>query len=98
MISHARLVIAQREQDAQLEMRTLTHSAYVDIWYLRWPEAISAISQAIELSGQAGDLRVEAQIRATAGLIWNGIGDSEGAQHHAEAALAVAERRDLSRC
>ncbi|MFQ6027699.1 MAG: serine/threonine-protein kinase PknK [Dehalococcoidia bacterium] len=86
------LGIAQREQDATLEMRTLTHAVYVDSWYLRWQEALSRTSQAIELSEQAGDLRAEAQVRAYAGLIRTVVADSEEAHYHAGAALAVAER------
>ncbi len=86
------LAIAQREQDATLEMRTLTHACYVDAWYLRWQETASRTSQAIELAGRAGDLRVEAQVRSYAGLVRDTLGDFEGAHYHAEAALAVAER------
>ena len=48
--------------------------------------------QAIELSEQAGDLHVEAQVRAYTAMNRIIFGDSEGAHHHAEAALAVAER------
>ncbi|PKB63658.1 MAG: hypothetical protein BZY80_06220 [SAR202 cluster bacterium Io17-Chloro-G2] len=86
------LVIARREQDATLELRTLTHATYVDTWYLQWQEARSRTSQAIELSGRAGDLRAEAQVRSYAGLVRTLLSDSEGARHHAEAALEVAER------
>ncbi|MFB3119689.1 MAG: AAA family ATPase, partial [Stenotrophomonas maltophilia] len=63
------LAIAQREQDATLEMRTLTHACYVDSWYLQWQEGVSRTSQAIELAGRAGDLRVETQLRSYAGLL-----------------------------
>jgi tetratricopeptide (TPR) repeat protein len=73
-------------------MRTLTHAVYVDAWYLRLQEAIRRTSQAIELSDRAGDLRAEAQVRADAGLARTSIGDFEGAQCHAKAALTVAER------
>ena len=86
------LVIAQREQDATLEMRTLTHACYVDSWYLQWQEAISRTSQAIELADRAGDLRSEAQVRSYAGLARIILPDPEGATYHAEAALAAAER------
>jgi len=86
------LVIAQREQDATLEIRTLAHAVYVDAWHLRWQEALSKTSQAIELTDRAGDLRTEAEVRCYAGLARICVGDAEGAIYHAEAALAVAER------
>jgi len=81
------LAIAQREQDATLEMRTLTHACYVDAWYLQWQEGTSRTSQAIELAGRAGDLRVEAEVRSYAGLVRTILGDPEGAPYHAEAGL-----------
>ena len=86
------LVIAWHAQDTSLEMRTLTHAVYVDSWYLWFEEAISRASQAIELSGQAGGLRTEAQLRGLAGLIRSAVADSEGARYHAAAALEVSER------
>ena len=86
------LVIARREQDATLEMRTLTHACYVDSWYLQWQEARSRTAQAIELADQASDLRAEAQVRSYAGLVRILSGDFEGAHYHTQAALSVAER------
>jgi len=86
------LAIARREQDATLEMRTLTHAVYIASWYLRWPEMQSEASKAIELSEQAGNLSAETQVRSyfTANRII--LGDSEGAHYHAKAALEAAER------
>ena len=91
------LVIARRDGDAGLEMRTLESAALVDTFHARYPECVAKCLQAIELALRANEPSAEVNIRCWAALSLSALGDLEGARPHAAVSLARAEElRDRS--
>jgi DNA-binding CsgD family transcriptional regulator len=83
--------IAQRRGDAELEMRTLGYSSWVDYWHLNWQETVVKGSRAIELAREARDQSFEVSARFWVGYALLGQGEIGEAQFQASAALAAAE-------
>jgi tetratricopeptide (TPR) repeat protein len=86
------LAIAQREKDPALEMRTLANAANVHFYHLRPQEVLEKGLRAIELARHANDPRTEVLVRSHMVRTLDLMGDYEGAERHAGAMLAVAER------
>jgi tetratricopeptide (TPR) repeat protein len=91
------LAIAQREKDPALEMRTLANAANVHFYHLRPREVLEKGLRAVELARHADDPRTEALVLSHIVRTLDLMGDHGGAERHAGAMLAVAERlRDRS--
>ena len=86
------LAIAQGEDDAALQMSTLTHAARVDLDHLRWQESLEKSLRAVGLADRADDPHCEVAAHFWAALALMGIRDLEAVRPHATAMLAVAER------
>jgi tetratricopeptide (TPR) repeat protein len=86
------LAIAQRVQDAGLELRTLAEAARVDGFQLRYQECLAKSLRAIELARRVDDLRSEVTARLEASSALGCLGDPEGARQHGAETLALAER------
>ncbi|MGH3137399.1 MAG: ATP-binding protein [Gaiellaceae bacterium] len=86
------LAIAERQDDAALERRTLAHAAFVDLFHLRWQDSLTKGLRAIELARDAGDLHNEMAARRVVGWAATATGEREQARLHAAAALALAEQ------
>jgi tetratricopeptide (TPR) repeat protein len=86
------LAIAQRVQDARLELRTLAEAARVDGFQLRFHESLRKSLRALELARRVDDLRSEVTARNEASSALGCLGDPEGARQHAAESLALAER------
>ncbi len=86
------LAIARSEGDSVLEMQTLVDAAGVDVYHLRWHDAIGKTSAAAVLAEKLNDPRAEvtAHYFAISSLI--SLGDLEGAIREGSAMLAPAER------
>ncbi len=92
------LAIAQREQDASLEMRTLAYACRVDFLHLRLQEGVGKGLRAIALAPRADDLRTESIAHEWTIHSLLSLGDPEGASPHEASSLTVAERlRDRNR-
>ena len=91
------LTIARREKNVALEVATLAHAAFLDIYYLRSKEGLERSSLAIELARNLEPSLFVAVAHYTAVLhLWI-MGETQRVNQHAEAALAVAEKvRDRS--
>ena len=89
---HKALVIARREGDPALEMRTLAAAASVDSIHTRYGECQRNSLQAIELAGRVGDPRTELAARYFAVSSLIATGDLGAARHQASAMMAPAER------
>lgn len=91
------LVIAQREQDLSLEMRTRANANEVDVWNLRWQEVPKRGGRAIELARRLDDPRVEVLASFETARALAGMGELAEAQLLSNAMLTMAERlRDVS--
>ena len=91
------LVIAQRERDLSLEMRTLAHATEVDAWNLRWREVPVQGRRAIELARRLDDPRVEVLASYETARVLAAMGQLADAQGISDTMLAPAERlRDVS--
>ncbi|MCI0902139.1 MAG: AAA family ATPase [Chloroflexi bacterium] len=86
------LVIARRDGNADLEMRTLAFAAQVEMWHLNFTESLKSSHRAIELAVAASDPRVEVNARYWASMHSRTVGDSEEAQRQALEILAPAEK------
>jgi len=86
------LVIARREGDAGLELRTLANACRVAARHCRWQESLRLGLQAIDLAQQVDDPLSEVPARHWASASAALLGDLEEARKLAEAALAPAER------
>jgi len=88
-------VIAQRENDEQLESDTLARAARIHWSNLHPREALENSLSGIELAGRVNDARIDMggspHWEAFAALA--ALGDIGGARHHAVALLARAENR-----
>jgi len=85
------LAIAQRTDDVALEIRVLAHSSMVDLWHLRWHEAITKGRRAIELTETMPDhpSRLSANYWPAIALLHSG--EPEAAQRHASDMLSTAK-------
>jgi len=86
------LAIAQREEDASLEMRILANSADVNAWHLHLQESLENSLKAIELAGRGEDLYAESLARFWAASNLYRMGDPATADTHVKAGLATADR------
>lgn len=84
------LVIARREGDAALEMRTLAAAASVDSNHTRYGDRLRNSLQAIDLVGQVDDPRIEVAARYFAVTALTTAGDLNAALQHAGAMMAPA--------
>ena len=85
------LDIARREEDADLEIRTLTAAANVDLNNLRWQDGLEKSLQAIELAHKIGQPRSAGSSHHCAGFALAATGDPEEAHPQASALLALAK-------
>ena len=86
------LSIAQRENDAALERRTLANAAWVDVWHFRLQDGLEKGLRAIEPAWHIVDEQTE--INARRSVVWAlmALGEREGVRAHTDAAFAIAER------
>jgi len=85
------LSIAQREQDASLEMWTLAHHSAVDCIHLHYQHGIENGLRAIELARQLNDPRTEIDTRLYVSIALMMTGKLDQAQQHATLMLSLAE-------
>ena len=85
------LVIARREADGPLQMRTLARAAELAWWHLRPQEVIENGRLAAELSGHIDDPVIEAEARQHLARALAVMGDSEAAQTEEKAVITIAE-------
>ena len=91
------LAISQSEDDAGLEIRTLTNAALLDSYHNHWQECLEKCLRAIELAPKAGEPRSEVNAHYSAAFAMHHAGDLDGARSHHAACLALAETlRDRS--
>ena len=91
------LVTAEKEQDRVLEMRTLANGVEVDVWQLRWHEAVERGQRTIELARRLDYPHVEVAASFETARALAGLGRREEAQGLAQAMLPPAEKvRDVS--
>ena len=86
------LAIARREKNVALEVATLAHAAFLDVYHLRPKEGLARSSSAIELARQLEPSVPEVIAHYSAMLPLWFMGETQRAGQHAEAALAVAEK------
>ena len=86
------LVIAQREQDLHLEMRTLSNVIAVDVWNLRWQEVPERGRRVIELAQRLDDPRTEVLATYETVRVLAAMGEMAEAQRLSESMLVTAER------
>ena len=91
------LVIAQREGDTALEMRTLANAVPLDFRHFRYQDGVEKGLRAIELASQIDYPLAEMDARVYLSAILFCIGELEEAEQQTMELLAVAERiRDRS--
>ena len=86
------LEIAHRENDKALEMRTLASASLVSGFQMNDESSLDSALKAIALATELDDPKNEVRARLWAFYSLLRMGDSSGAQAHAEAKLAPAER------
>ena len=86
------LVIAERENDRVLEMRTLSASADADWYQLREKDTLAKCLRVIELARLANDSHSEAWPHFLAAFALLVTGDPSGDMSHADEMLRLAER------
>ncbi len=86
------LSIAQRENDAALERRTLANAAWVDVWHFRLQDGLEKGLRAIEPAWHIVEEQTE--INARRSVVWAlmALGEREEVRAHTDAAFAIAER------
>jgi tetratricopeptide (TPR) repeat protein len=92
------LKIATEENEALLEMRTLTTAAEVDYWFCRYQDGLTKCLQSLELVREVDDPSTERSARLNAAWSCVALGDLDGANLHSLASLDVAKKignRDL---
>jgi len=91
------LVIAEREQDLLLEMRTQFFANEIDMWNLQWQDVPERGRRVIELAQLLDDPRTEALASFEMIKVLAAIGEIAEAQRISESMLAAAEKlRDVS--
>ena len=86
------LVIAEKEQDQVLEMRTLANGAEVDFWQLRWQGVVQRGQRGVELARRLDYPHVEVAASFQVAQALAGIGQGQEAQGLAQAMLPPAEK------
>lgn len=86
------LLIARRDGDLGLEMRTLNYAAQVELWHHKIEESLASSLKAIELAAATSDPRGEVNGRYLATLSSRGLGDIGETERQASAILEPAER------
>jgi tetratricopeptide (TPR) repeat protein len=89
---HQALSIAERDEDAALERRTLQNAAFVDAFHLRWRECLARGLPAVELARHAGDPHTEIPARRAVAFSLAATGEGEEARFHTSAALVHAKQ------
>ena len=84
--------IARRENDVELEMKTLVSAACIDFSYRKYPESLERNQRALELSKGANQLVAESHMRYDLMHVNYGLGNLEEAAFHAEAMVEVSKR------
>ena len=91
------MVIAERERDLLLEMRTLYRANEVDLWNLQWQDVPERGRRAIELAQLLDDPRTEVLASYDLIRVLAGTGEIAEAQRLSESMLAPAEKlRDVT--
>jgi DNA-binding SARP family transcriptional activator len=86
------LSIAERDEDAALERRTLAYAAFVDAFHHRWRDCLARGLPAVELARQAGDPRTEIPARRAVAFSLAATGEREQGRFQTSAALAYAKQ------
>ena len=86
------ITIARRENDIDLEMKTLVSAACIDFSYRKYPESLERNYRALELSKTVIQPVAESHCRYDLMHVKYGLGDLEEAEIHAEAMVEVARR------
>ena len=86
------LAIAQREDDAPLEFRTLAGASYMDGFYLRWRECLEKTTRAIELAKRVDDPHWELLIHWSASGAELATGHLDAGREHTAEGMLLAER------
>ena len=84
--------IAEKRQDAVLDMKALARAAYVDAHHLRLREGVEKGLKAIELARRVSDPLSEVMARFVVATAMYVMGDAEAATLHAASSLTVAEK------
>ena len=86
------IAIARRENDVDLEMKTLVSAACIDFSYRKYPESLERNYQALELSKIVSQPVAESHCRYDLMHVKYGLGDLEEAEVHADAMVEAARR------
>ena len=86
------LAIAQREADAELELRTLGNAAAVDMYHYRYLESLEKGLRGLELARGVDNPQAELAVLFRAGYGLMVTGDLQRAKPHFERMLELAER------
>ena len=86
------LVIAQREEDALLEMQILADAAFVDIYNLLPGHALEKVQKAMRLAPDPDHLYSEVLLQYTGATATVAMGDSDASMEYAQASLVPAEK------
>ncbi len=86
------LTIAQHREDDTLQMRTLVTASLVDLYHLRYQEALSRSLLAVELGRRVHEPHAEAQAHFVAARVLGCTGEPGRGQLQASACLAAGER------
>ena len=84
--------IARRENDVDLEMKTLVSAACIDFSYRKYPESLERNYRAIELSKVVSQPVAESHCRYDLMHVNYGLGNLKEAALHAEAMVEVSKR------
>ena len=84
-------VIAHRENDIGLELRTLSNAAVADAFHGNYRESIKKSERGIELACRVNNPSAELDLQYWSGGIKNLVGDSQGAKLNLERARTLAE-------
>tara|TARA_B000000460_G_scaffold103764_1_gene72656 strand:- start:219 stop:4145 length:3927 start_codon:yes stop_codon:yes gene_type:complete len=86
------IAIARREDDVELEMKTLVSAACIDFSYRKYPESLERNYRALELSKVVNQLVAESHLRYDLMHVNYGLGNLDEAALHAEAMVEVSKR------
>tara|TARA_B100000809_G_scaffold263701_1_gene317609 strand:- start:914 stop:3091 length:2178 start_codon:yes stop_codon:yes gene_type:complete len=86
------IAIARRENDVDLEMKTLVSAACIDFSYRKYPESLERNYKALELSKIVSQPVAESHCRYDLMHVKYGLGDLEEAEVHADAMVEAARR------
>nr|MCS5641699.1 hypothetical protein [Dehalococcoidia bacterium] len=86
------IAIARREDDVELEMKTLVSAACIDFSYRKYEESLERNHRALELSKVVNQLVEESHLRYDLMHVNYGLGNLDEAASHAEAMVEVSKR------